>query len=334
MSDKKHSLGHAIVGGTLSAVILAFATFLLFNQQYVKDQISVWSYTPSATVQDLEKNIDFTSKGVFYFYAEQPSVEGSEAFNKDCQRQEVGNPILGCYLANRIYIYDVTNTQLNGIEEVTAAHETLHAVWDRMSDVDRSRVGALLEAQYATMGSDTDLTLRMDYYKRTEPGQFDNELHSILGTETANLSPQLEAHYKEYFNDRQRIVDYHTKYAAIFTNLRNQSDALYAELKTLGASIDSRSTQYDADVRRLSADISQFNDRASKGDFSSRSQFNSERAALVQRSNSLDAERASISTDIDTYNAKYEQYQQVSSAIEALNKSIDSIKDLQPAPSV
>lgn len=334
MSDKKHSLGRSVVGGTLSVIILALATFLLFNQQYVKDQISVWSYTPSASIQSLEENIDFTSRGAFNFYAVQPKIEGSESFNADCQRQEVGNPVLGCYIANRIYIFDVSNTQLDGIEEVTAAHETLHAVWERMSDDDRAKVSTLLEAQYAKMSGDSDLTQRMDYYKRTEPGQFDNELHSILGTETAQLSPELEAHYDQYFGDRQKIIEYHTKYATVFTNLKNQSDSLYGELTTLGASIDNRSTQYDSDVKQLSADIGSFNDRASNGGFSSRSQFNSERATLVQRSNQLDADRASITTDIDTYNAKYKEYQQVSSAIEALNKSIDSIQALQPAPSV
>lgn len=334
MSDKKHSVRRTFFGGLFSIVILGIAVFLLLNQQYVKDQMTVWSYKPSDTVQTLENNIDFTDKGKFYFFAEQPQVDGSADFNKNCQRQEVGNPILGCYLASRIYIFDVTNTQLNGIEEVTAAHETLHAVWERMSDSDRARIGALLEAEYAKLGNNTDLVQRMDYYKRTEPGQFDNELHSILGTEIPNLSPELEVHYKQYFADRQKVVDFHAKYAAVFTDLKSQSDSLYAELTTLGSSIEARSNQYDADVKQLSADISAFNTRADNGDFSSLSQFNSERSALLARSNQLDADRASISADIDTYNAKYAQYQKVSSEIEALNKSIDSIKDLQPAPSV
>lgn len=334
MSDKKHSVRRSIVGGFVSIAILGIAAFLFLNQQFVKDQIVYLSFKPSQSVQNLESNIAFTPKGKFYFYAEQPQVDGSDSFNQDCQRQEVGNPILGCYLAGRIYIYNVTNAQLDGIEEVTAAHETLHAVWARMSDSDRARISTLLEAEYAKLGSDSDLTQRMDYYKRAEPGQFDNELHSILGTEIGNLSPELETHYKQYFSDRQKIVDFHTKYAAVFTSLKNQSDALYATLTTLAASIQSRTTQYDADVSQLSADITSFNTRANNGDFSSRSQFDSERAALLARSSQLDSDRASISSDIDTYNAKYAEYQKISSAIEVLNKSIDSIKSLQPAPSV
>lgn len=334
MSDKKHSPRRTIVGGLTSIVILGIAAFLLFNQQFVKDQVTYLSFKPSQAVQNLENNIDFTSKGKFYFYAEQPAVEGSDAFNRDCQRQEVGNPILGCYLSGRIYIYDVKNAQLDGIEEVTAAHETLHAAWDRMGDSDRTKISVLLEAEYAKLGSNTDLTQRMDYYKRAEPGQFDNELHSILGTEIGSLSPELEAHYKQYFADRQKVVNYHTKYAAIFTSLKSQSESLYTDLTALGASIDSRSRQYDTDVSKLSADITDFNTRANNGSFSSLSQFNSERAALVARSSQLDSDRASITNDIDTYNTKYAEYQKISSEIEALNKSIDSIKSLQPAPSV
>lgn len=334
MSDKKHSIKRTVFGGIFSFAILAFAAFVLLNQQYVKDQITYWSFEPTQNVQALESTIDFTPKGKFYFYAQQPQIDGSEAFNTSCQRQEVGNPILGCYVTGRIYVYDVTNEQLDGIEEVTAAHETLHAVWDRMSESEQAKLGALLEAEYAKLGDNTDLVQRMEYYKRTEPGQLDNELHSILGSEIQNLSPALEAHYAQFFVDRQKIVDFHTKYATVFSTLKNQSDALYAELTTLGAAIEARSARYDADVTQLSADISAFNARADNGSFSSISQFNSERAALLNRSNKLEAERASIGVDIDSYNAKYKEYQKVSSAIEALNKSIDSINDLQPAPSV
>jgi hypothetical protein len=334
MLDKKHSIRRSLIGGLFSFVILAVAAFLLLNQQYVKDQITVWSFKPSQNVQQLEHSIDFTSKGKFYFYAQQPVVEGSDAFNTSCQRQEVGNPILGCYLASRMYVYDVTNTQLDGIEQVTAAHETLHAVWERMSDSEHTRIGTLLEKEYAKLSTSTELSQRMDYYKRTEPGQFDNELHSILGTEVGGLSPDLEAHYGQYFSNRQKVVDFHTKYATIFTGLKTKSDTLYTELTALGTSIESRSTTYDADVKQLSADITAFNTKANNGDFSSIGQFNNQRAGLLTRSQNIDADRVSISADIDTYNTKHKQYQQLSSEIEVLNKSIDSIKDLQPAPSV
>ncbi len=334
MSDKRLSLKRTFIGGGVSIIILAAAGLLLVNQQYVKDQIIVWSYKPTSQIKSIESRIDLTDKGQFNFYATQPETDGSDKFNTDCPRQEIGNPILGCYAGGRIYVYDVTNAQLDGIEEVTAAHEMLHAVWERTSSTDQDRIGKLLQAEYAKLSDNKDLSDRMSYYQRTEPGQFVNELHSILGSEIGTLSPELETYYKQFFNDRQKIFDLHTKYNAVFQNLKAESNSLYADLTTLGASIESRTSQYTADSKQLSANIEAFNAKANNGDFSSISQFSSQRAALLARTNALDAERASISADIDTYNAKYARYQTVSTQIEALNKSIDSKKDLQPAPSV
>ena len=335
MSDRKRSLRGGIIAGVLSVGLLAAAGWLVFNRQYVMDQVSVWSYTPTSKIQAIEAQVGFTPKGQFHFYSTQPEVDGSDKFNQDCPRQEVGNPILGCYTSqHRIYIYEVGNTQLDGIEEVTAAHEMLHAVWERIGETERSRIGALLRDEYQKQSTDTDLKTRMDYYARTEPGQFENELHSILATETRALSPELETYYKQYFQDRQKVVDLHQKYDTVFKNLKNETDTLYSDLTALGSSIEARTTTYNRDVAQLSADIQAFNDRANTNDFTSMSQFNRERNALLVRSNQIDADRASISGDIDSYNAKYERYQQLSAQIEVLNKSIDSIKDLQPAPSV
>jgi len=334
MSDKKHRV-QRVVGAFVSILILVAAGLLYMNRQYAMDQITVWSYKPSADIQTIESRIDLTNKGKFYFYATQPVVADADQFNKDCPRQEVGNPILGCYSAQRIYVYDITNTELDGIEEVTSAHEMLHAVWERTSADDQTKIGELLKTEYQKRSaSDASLVERMQYYQRTEPGEFLNELHSILGTEDGVLSPELETYYKKFFNDRQKVVDLHIKYDGVFKSLKAQSDTLYAELTALGQSIDSRTTAYNDDVKTLSSDIDSFNTRANNGEFSSVSQFNAERATLMQRSNQLDADRASISADIATYNTKFSEYEQLSSQIEVLNKSIDSFNQLQPAPSV
>ena len=335
MSDKKRSFRGAILGGMLSIALFAIAGFLLFNQQYVKDQIIVWGYSPTSVVKSIEERIDLTTKGEFHFYATQPVVDGAEKFNQDCPRQETTSPILGCYTSDhRIYIYDITDVRLDGIEEVTAAHEMLHAVWARMSSSEQARIGALLRAEYQKHMTDANLVERMEYYQRTEPGQFENELHSILGTEERDVGSELNDYYAQYFNDRQKVVDLHDKYDTVFEDIRLKSNTLYDELKSLGENIEARTTQYNADVQQLSSDIDTFNNRANSGDFSSINEFNRERAALVVRSNQIDDMRASISADIDVYNEKYKDYQLLISQLEVLNKSIDSIKDLQPTPSV
>jgi hypothetical protein len=333
MLDKKRSHIKLIAAIVLSGFIFIFAGWLLFNQQYVKDQVSVWAYTPTPGITEIEERVGFTDTGSFYFRVTQPEVADADTFNENCPRQEVGSPILGCYASGRIYIYNIENDELDGIEEVTAAHEMLHSAWERMSPAEQKRLGALLRSEYAGL-VDLELKERMDYYARTEPGQLENELHSILGTEFEGLTSELETYYKKYFDDRQKVLGLHNKYDTVFKNLKAQSDALYDELVTLGKSVETRSIQYTADVAQLSADIESFNSRADSGNFSSIAQFNQERNALMARSNQLEADRISINNEIALYNEKYNQYQELSVKIESLNQSIDSIGDLEPAPSL
>lgn len=333
MLDKKHSHIKIIAAIVLSGFIFIFAGWLLFNQQYVKDQVSVWAYNVPSDVKAIEDRVDFTDSGTFYFRATQPEVADADTFNASCPRQEVGSPILGCYGSGRIFIYNIQNDQLDGIKEVTAAHEMLHAVWERKSPAEQKRIGALLRSEYAKI-VDPELKERMDYYARTEPGELENELHSIIGTEVVDLTPELETYFSRYFDDRQKILALHDKYDRVFRSLKEQADTLYSELEVLGKSVEARSAQYIADVNQLSADIEEFNARAENGDFSSIAQFNQERSALTARSNQLEADRISINNDIALYNEKYNQYQELSLQIETLNKSIDSFGDLEPAPSL
>ena len=316
-----------------SAVIFVFAGWLLFNRQYATDQVTVWAYQPPTEIQTIEERVAFTDNGKFHFFATQPVISDADSFNKNCPRQETGNPVIGCYAMGRIYIYNITNQQLDGIEEVTAAHEMLHAVWERMSSDERKRVGNLLEAAYAKVG-DAQLKERMDYYARTEPGQFHNELHSIFGTEVANLGDELETYYAQYFENRQTVLNLHQQYNSVLVGLRAQAETLATELQTLGGSIAASTNTYNTDIAQLSVDIQEFNSRASSNGFQSQAEFDRERAALVSRTNQLDQQRVTINNDIEAYNAKYDQYQVVAKQIELLNKSIDSIEALDPTPSL
>lgn len=332
-SKKPRHLG-VIISLALSALVIGFAAWLFLNRQYVIDQITVWSYTPPASIQSINERVDFTGHGTFAFYATQPVLADAEAFNQGCPRQEVGSPILGCYSAGRIYVYNVDNEQLAGMEEVTAAHEMLHAAWERLSSSERQQVTTLLDAAYSRLSSDSELKLRMDYYARTEPGQMYNELHSILGTEMRDVGDDLEAYYARYFTDRRKVLDLHGAYNAVFTNLKNESADLYTELTTLATTLTTRSKSYETTVAQLSADIQSFNQRAASGGFSSTSQFNRERAAIVKRWQAVEAERLAINRDVNAYNVKYEQYQQLASQLDTLHKSVDSFRSLEQPPSL
>lgn len=333
MLNKKASRLGSTIAFIVSGLLIVAAGWVFLNRQFVLDQLSVWSYEPSSQVQSISDRVEFTDKGKFIFYATKPSLEDQAGFNKECPRQEAGSPILGCYTsADRIYVYNLSNDQLDGMEEVTSAHEMLHAAWYRLSEDERTKLTSELEAAYAKI-DDAALKERMDYYQRTEPGEFVNELHSILGTEFPSLGDSLETYYAQFF-DRQTVLALHGKYNAVYTALYTRADDLYTQMEALSATLQARNTAYEAEVTQLSADITTFNSKANSGGFATQAQFNNERAALMRRSSSLEAERASINRDVETYNGYYAEYEQIASKIQVLNESVDSFKQIEQAPSV
>lgn len=330
--NSSHGRVGPIVSLVFTGIVLAISLFIVLNRQYLLDSIHFWSYKPTASVASIADKITLTDTGQFIFYAARPEVDDSNTFNARCGRTEQSTAVLGCYVSDRIYLYDVTEPRLDGIKEVTAAHEMLHAVYQRMSDDERSKINRLVEVEYEKISSDPEFADRMAFYARTEPGERDNELHSIIGTEVESISPDLEAHYAKYFTNRRAIVELHSNYKAEFTKLEKQADALAAQLDKLSKEIDSSSKQYNNDVEDLNKDILDFNKRATSGSFSSQAAFTSERQALQKRVASLNGLRSSISAKIDQYESIRKQYNETVTQSKKLYQSIDST--LAPAPSV
>lgn len=333
MSSTKTSRTGSIVAFVLSGLFIVAAVWIFTNRQLILDQLSVWSYTPSSEVATVQERISMTDEGQFTFYATRPEVKTQASFNQACPRQEAGSPILGCYTTDdRIYIYNVSNDQLDGMEEVTAAHEMLHAVWYRTSESEREKLATELKAAYEKI-DDADLEKRMDYYERTEPGEFVNELHSILGTEVVSLGEPLESYYAQFF-DRGAVLKLHNQYSGLYEKLYERADTLYTQMQSLATLINQQSSGYESAATQLSRDIDLFNRRADSGTFSTQAEFNSERASLVQRSNALERQRLQINRNIETYNGYYAEYQEIAKQIEVLNDSIDSFKQVDQPPTV
>lgn len=327
-SSKIRSFLSLAVGLGLTAI----AILLFINKQYVYDIISYHQYEPTAAVAAIADRTTMTDTGKFYFYASHPRIDGAQAFNEECNRHEESSAILGCYSGDRIFVYDVTDKQLDGIKEVTAAHEMLHAAYRRIPDAERNRLDQLLQAEYKKHTDDKDLTERMAFYARTEPGEENNELHSILGTEFTGFSSELESHYAKYFTDRQTIVELHTKYAMVFNTLKAKSESLASQLKQLGTSIETESAAYNKSVGALNTSIQSFNTRAAAGDFSSQAAFEREKKQLMNRISQLDASKRSIDRSLATYESLRLEYNQTAAASNKLYESLDS--NLAPTPSV
>lgn len=324
-----------IIRISLSISVLLLALGILLYKQTVVDWITVWQFQPSSEVATLADRSSMSDHGRFYLYASQAQIDDRTAFNAHCASLVEKTTVLGCYAANRIYIYDVRDERLSGVKEVTAAHEMLHAAYQRLSQKEKQRINQLVE-QAATGVNDEKLAARLALYDKTEPGERLNELHSILGTEMAQLPEPLEAHYRQYFVDRQKVVALSAAYEAVFTALEQQQRSLVAELNQLSLAIERRGLAYRDEVKQLQTDIVLFNQTARNGGFASSSVFTAERSRLTGRQTQLEADRQVINADIASYQAKKTELDTLNLQAEGLQQSLDStaLPPLPEAPSL
>lgn len=319
-----------IFSGLFGLMFVAGGLWAVLNRQFIIDQLHVWQFQPSDEIAILATNAGMSERGRFQFYATRPRLESSAEFNSECRRAEAASPILGCYKQSEdtVHIYNVTDSDLDGIKEVTAAHEMLHAVWARLSEAERARLGQLLESAYQRVKDDA-FTERMAYYERAQPGSRQNELHSILGTEYADLGDELERHYVQYFADRGRVVALHKKYNQAFKSLESQSEQLHSTLLAQKAVIERRKSAYDSATSELNRRIAKFNKRAEGGDFTSQQQFIQERAVLQLEGRRLETEREQIVALIEKYNKGVERLNALGERVEQLNQSLDSYRSIE-----
>lgn len=312
-------------------IIVCVVAAAILNRQYIIDKYNAWEFKPSPEIAQIANDIGLNENGRFYYFASRPELDFAKEFNGECRSREQGNAILGCYKNQRIYIYNVNDERLNGLKEVTAAHEMLHAAYERLPESDKKAVNALLEKEYRK-NSDAEFSKRMDYYKRNQPGEEYNELHSIIGTEFADISPQLEDYYKRYFNNRSQVVALHSKYSDKFKELKQGSASLRKELENLSISINNASLKYNKDIYNLNSEINTFNSRAKNGDFSSQEDFLNERRYLIKSTRKLEQDRANINRYIGQYESKRIEYNKLVDESNSMYKAMDST--LAPAPSI
>lgn len=204
----------------VGVLILAAGLWLVaFQQQAIKDHYIARTAPLSSEMQAIHDNLDLTEQGSLLFRASRPQLLEADDFNTAChQIHKELSIVLGCYAAQRFYVYNVDDPRLRGIQEVTAAHELLHAVYERLSEEERATVNASLE-HTARAIQDERFQETVEAYRQAGPEHVNNELHSILGSEIAVLPSELEAHYARYFKDRTKIVAYAAAYESAFIEI-------------------------------------------------------------------------------------------------------------------
>lgn len=245
----------------LLAGSLAAGWWLVTSWQGVADWWQLRNYTPSVAVVQLADAASMVGRGRDMFYVSDPQIEGKDAFNKSCtsNASEHGS-VLGCYSQRRIYIYDVNDPRLPGVKEVTAAHEMLHAAYERLDTATKNRIDSLLQAELNKRSGDAELQEVLDIYRKTEPGELLNEMHSILATEYNDLSPELNQYFSQYFTDRAKVVGLAQGYKGVFqaskariAGFKQQLEALKNKIDANVAVLDQLKNTLDSENNRLAA---------------------------------------------------------------------------------
>ena len=304
----------------LLAGILAVVVTLVLNRDKVYDYYRGLTYKPSSEMVEIRDSLGLTTEGEFVFNASQPVLSERDEFNASCRPNDAETAILGCYVMDNIYVYNIEDEQLKGIKELTAAHELLHAVFERMNDSEKDA----LKGDLQTVLRENGEILQEDLSIYPVEEQFE-ELYVRAGTEVKNLPDNLEKHYAKVFKDQDKVVSFYDSYIAVFRRLKAELKALESELDELNSRIDSMTLEYETRARQYSTDVDQFNACAdTAGCFGSQWEFNTRRNVLVNEQVALDTMYDEISSLVDEYNNKVEVYNNDVIETNRLNDKINS----------
>lgn len=313
-----------LVLGIVSALVLVAVVVVLMpwdrtRGQWLQDHWTVLTQPSPDEIVAIADATGMSDDGRLIFLASTPAIEEAEQFNDDCAVESEGT--LGCFDGSRIFIYAVTDPRLQGTIEVTAAHEMLHAAYLRLPGDERAEVDTLVADAVAALPEDDPVFDAMAGY---DESQWPDEWHSRLGTEFADLSPELEAHYARYFDDRGLVLALEQQSTALLDELEAQIDDLSAQADALDAEITTRSAAYDTALAKYTSDVDDFNARADAGGFATQAEFDAERDALVARQQALEAEQQALNALIDEYNELVDQLTDLDADYADLYGSLDS----------
>lgn len=322
MSEKKLHPWHGIV--RLISLIVIFVCIIIaatqINYSAIVDNISSIGYEMSPELADIVDDIKLTRDGERILMATRPELQEAEEFNQNCVSGDSESATLGCYSNNRIFIYNIVRSELEGIRQVTLAHELLHAVWARMTDSERRELHDSLDSIYQTEES-----IR-EHMKLYSPDGYYDELHSTIGSQISpdKLSEPLRNHYAKYFTNQSKLAEFYDGYNAQFKVASDRIKELEKEIAERKDAVIKKQEEYMLNNSILSNDINDFNARARNGSFESVEQFHQEREALIQRQSVQRAAYQEIMNYISDTNALVNEYNNNIARKTSLYKSIDS----------
>lgn len=308
--------------GTVLTLIATIG--VVSNRQLIRDQYVARTASLQSQAVDLEGSLDLTNHAQFIYRASQPQILPAAEFNESCKSVAHEHSIvLGCYTRQQIYVYDVKDERLNGVKEVTAAHELLHALYERLPAGEKANLNREL-TQTAESIEDQRFKETLAEYRRTEPDQIENEMHSILGTEIEVLPASLEAHYGKYFKDRKKIVAYAKQYEDAFTSLDEQIADYDQQLQSLKQQKEELESTLATEQQVIESEKSRLDSLRSLGDAREYNQAVPEYNARIQNYNQL---VAGLKQTVEDYNQLVVKRNALAATQNDLVKQLDSSYD-------
>lgn len=310
-----------VLSGLILLLLLSAGVFLVWQHNLVSDWLVLRGYTPPASIQKLAQDDTMTTYAKRLFYINKPQVAERSVFNSHCSATDQV-AVLGCYTGNRqgIYLYDVNDPRLAGIQQVTAAHEMLHQAYDRLSSSERSNIDSLLVAYSKTI-TDPGLKAKLASYQKIEPHDVVNEMHSVFGTEVNTLPVELEQYYARYFIDRHKITQFQAQYQEVFTARQKQLDSFNKQIGAAKREIEANKIAIDSQEASLQTD------RAQLDAYTSSNQIATYNAAVPAFNNKVEAYRALVvqtNNLIDQYNKLINDRNAIAIQEQQLQQAIDS----------
>lgn len=272
-----------------------------------QDEFKARDFVLTGDLSTITNSLKLTDRANLILRAAHPALQEKEDFNRNCNSHSQEIYVLGCYREDqdRLYVYNVNSSELPGVREVTTAHEMLHAAYHRLLFWEKLDLKDQLQSVYDHLPADSDLRTSMQNY---HPEEFYDELHSRIGTEVKDLPAPLERYYQRYFTDRQLIVKFNEQYHNVFTELKNETDRLKESIEKQKQSIELRTKQYQEQKQQLSDEVTNFNTRAARGDFTNQTTFRNQRQDIVGRINQLSLEYDKLKKAIEDLNQDITKY--------------------------
>ena len=321
-----------VVGGLTTLGILGLLIFGLLNLQAIEDWLRLRNYTPPTAIAAIAQADTMTKDAKHVFYVTHPDlINEAGVFRQACPSFEQ-TIVLGCYrsgFSSAIYIYNVQDSRLDGVVEVTAAHEMLHAAYDRLSQHEKGRIHGLLNDFYANKLSDKRVLETIDAYKNTEPNELLNEMHSIFATEVGSLTAELETYYQRYFSQRSTVVAFAGKYADEFTSRIAKIKDYEHRLVELKEKIDQQEAALSGQLENIESDRRRLNSLRASG---RAEEYNAAVSGFNAEVNAYNDGVERLRSDIAEYNGLVATHNALAAELSSLYDSLDTSLTPQTAP--